>query len=200
MFKWYKRSSICYVYLDDIEQYSEYPALLTAEQLRRTKWVTRGWTLQELIAPDIVWFFNKNWSICGDRVKLTKPLFEVTNIDQNILQRDPGARVPLWLYSLSISKRMSWAANRKTTRPEDIAYCLLGIFDINIPLLYGEGSIKAFYRLQEEIMRYSTDQTLLAWSQQRKTQLLVQVFLKLHLLLFVMALELYLFHPTSHSR
>jgi hypothetical protein len=67
------------------------------------------------------------------------------------------------LEQASVAKRMSWASGRSTTREEDIAYCLLGIFNVNMPLLYGEGH-KAFVRLQEEIMKVSTDQSLFAWT------------------------------------
>ena len=163
MFAWYLTSDICYVYLDDIEISKGQSTSVSTQQLRNSTWITRGWTLQELIAPDRVQFFSSDWIECGTRSTLAQSLFEITNIDLDILQRMPRANEHEWLYSLSVSKRMSWAAARETTRPEDTAYCLLGIFNVNMTMLYGEGLTKAFHRLQEEIMKYSTDQTILAW-------------------------------------
>ncbi|TBU31088.1 HET-domain-containing protein [Dichomitus squalens] len=133
MFRWYSLAETCYAYLADVPSYSNDPA--GSRAFRQSKWHTRGWTLQELIAPDVV---------------------VVTNIPVNVL------RLQMELSSVSIAARMSWAAKRKTTRPEDEAYCLMGIFRINMPTLYGEGR-QAFQRLQEEIMRRSTDTTLFAW-------------------------------------
>lgn len=120
--------------------------------------------MQELIAPDIVQFFSKDWVRCGHRAELARTLYQATNIDEEILRRPPETLTPAWLSEFSIAKRMSWAAKRETTRPEDVAYCLLGLFDVSMGMFYGEGGPKAFHRLQEEIMRYSTDQTILAWS------------------------------------
>jgi hypothetical protein len=121
-----------------------------------SRWFTRGWTLQELIAPSNVSFFSSEWTYFGCKSSLSKPIQMVTKINEDIL-KDPKL-----LRNMSIANRMSWAASRETTREEDIAYCLMGIFDINMPLLYGEG-LKAFSRLQQEIMKESTDQSLLAW-------------------------------------
>ncbi|KAK3379674.1 hypothetical protein B0T24DRAFT_695603 [Lasiosphaeria ovina] len=111
----------------------------------------------ELIAPSRLNFFNRAWSKIGEKGDLTSLLESVTGIDESVLQGGP-------MDSISIGRRMSWASRRQTTRPEDIAYCLMGIFDVNMPMLYGEGGTKAFIRLQEEILRESDDQTILAWS------------------------------------
>jgi hypothetical protein len=138
--------------------------MVSIDELMMSQWFTRGWTLQHLIAPDVVRFFSADWVECGNRNDLALYLYEITNIDPEVLNRPPDADVRQWLYSHSISKRMSWAAARETEVPEDTAYCLFGLFNVNMPLIYGEGGSRAFHRLQEEIMKYSTDQTILAWS------------------------------------
>ena len=148
MFKWYQQADSCYAYLSDFE----YGGRLSA-----CRWFTRGWTLQELIAPSDVWFFDKSWMSVGSRNVLKNQLESITGVPREIL----GHHAPL--SSICVARRFSWAAKRTTTRIEDMAYCLLGIFDINIPLLYGEGP-KAFYRLQEEILKSTFDLSIFAWS------------------------------------
>lgn len=148
MFKWYRDSAICYVYLADC---------IALTELARSRWFARGWTLQELISPYKMLFFGKDWNSLGTKDGLCIDLERITTIPREILRRTQ------YLRETSVAKRMSWAADRETTRPEDIAYCLLGIFDVNIPLLYGEGGVKAFRRLQEAIMRSSTDHSILVW-------------------------------------
>ncbi|KAI0839112.1 HET-domain-containing protein [Hypoxylon sp. FL0890] len=153
MFRWYRRSTVCYAYLYDYDG-SE----LDAERLGECEWFFRGWTLQELIAPGIVDFYNKDWQRFGSKSDedVCAAISKITSIDTEFLL---GADVE----SASVAKRMSWASARKTSRTEDVAYCLLGIFDINMPLLYGEGR-KAFQRLQEEILKtYPADHSLYAW-------------------------------------
>ena len=125
-------------------------------RLHPSKWFTRGWTLQELIAPVCVIFFSNNWEAMGTRESLREELSTITGITTNVLME------PRQLSTVSIARRMSWAAQRHTTRREDIAYCLMGIFNVNMPLLYGEGD-KAFMRLREEIIKDSEDQSLFAW-------------------------------------
>jgi hypothetical protein len=164
MFEWYAQSSVCYVYLCDISLPKGSPHVLTTEDLSRSRWVSRGWTLQELIAPDHVRFFSDDWTECGNRRALATVIHQVTKINTEILERLPGSEELELLYSFNISTRMSWAAKRQTTRPEDRAYCLLGLFRVNMAMLYGEGGLRAFYRLQEEIMKRSTDQSILAWT------------------------------------
>lgn len=129
----------------------------TISSLVASRWFTRGWTLQELIAPGQVIFFGKNWKLTGGRIGgLLSHLSKRTGIDEAVLMRFK----PLSDYS--IAQRMSWAALRETSRKEDEAYCLLGIFGVNMPLLYGEEN-KAFERLQEEIIRSHTDHSIFAW-------------------------------------
>jgi hypothetical protein len=117
----------------------------------------RGWTLQELIAPATVVFYGRDWNVLGTKVTLQSLITDVTGVDREILLAEVD------LKAISVSRKMYWAARRKTTRVEDLAYCLMGIFDVNMPLLYGEGD-KAFIRLQEEIMKGSDDHTLFAWT------------------------------------
>jgi hypothetical protein len=130
--------------------------------IRKSRWFTRGWTLQELLAPSRinVDFFSADWRYLGQLPWLAELIAEVTGIHLSLLQ--PKHVSGTELYSYSVAQRMSWAASRTTTRPEDIAYCLLGIFGVNMPIIYGEGH-NAFFRLQQEILRTSQDQSLLAW-------------------------------------
>jgi hypothetical protein len=154
MFSWYQLSAVCYAFLADYVH--------TRDTLSDSRWFTRGWTLQELIAPSDVRFYDGEWVNFGDRGRLSRRIKKITGIDKRALCREENDDVYAILNSYSISARMSWASLRETTRTEDIAYCLLGIFNINMPLLYGEGS-NAFQRLQEEIVRRYNDQTLLIW-------------------------------------
>ncbi|OBS24588.1 hypothetical protein FPOA_05130 [Fusarium poae] len=151
MFSWYRNSAICYAYLADVQ-----PGDL--QSFSSPRWFTRGWTLQELLAPKALIFFAKDWSVFGTRDSLSEKIFEITKI-----KRD---RTGDNIHQVSVSERMSWVSHRETTRVEDIAYCMLGIFDINMPLLYGEGN-KAFIRLQEEIIRVSNDQSIFCWDWNR---------------------------------
>jgi hypothetical protein len=146
MYHWYKKASVCYVYLSDATR---------LDASAKSRWFSRGWTLQELIAPSRVEFFGSNWCYLGSKRKHLQLLSRITGIDFAVLN---GADPAL----CSISRRMSWASGRQTTRPEDMAYCLMGVFDVNMPLLYGEGD-KAFIRLQQEIMKDSDDHTLFTW-------------------------------------
>ena len=150
MYKWYNYAEVCFVYLAD------YPSP-SVRDFTHSKWFTRGWTLQELIAPKSVLFFDASWNQIGSRDTLQSDLTARTSIPADFLLKrcDVG-----WA---SVSCRMSWAAGRTVTVEEDIAYCLLGLFGTNMPLLYGEGAQRAFRRLQEEIMRYSDDHSLFAW-------------------------------------
>ena len=160
MYVWYERAGICYAYLADVDAIKD-TDIQSAEfrnRLASSRWFTRGWTLQELLAPGEMIFFAKDWSVIGRKLDLRGVLASITGIDEEILE-DPQK-----LHSASIAKRMSWAADRKTTRSEDLAYCLMGIFSVNMPMLYGEGEVKAYVRLQEEIMKQSDDQSLFAWT------------------------------------
>ncbi|EAQ83379.1 hypothetical protein CHGG_09783 [Chaetomium globosum CBS 148.51] len=119
---------------------------------RMSRWFERGWTLQELIAPGVVHFYDRYWNFIGCREKLLDVIVQVTKISPTYFATGD-------LSQFSAAQKLSWAARRNTTRPEYIVYCLLELFDINMPLLYGEGE-RAFQRLQEEILRQSEDDSL----------------------------------------
>lgn len=160
MYRWYGNAARCYVYLSDVTGYKHSTGFV-GTFVDKPVWFTRGWTLQELIAPSDIIFLSQTWSILGTKVSLRRDLASITGIDIKVLEK------PKSLFDASIAQRMCWASDRETTRDEDIAYCLMGIFDVNMPLLYGEGSRKAFVRLQEEIIRDSEDESLFAWQHPR---------------------------------
>jgi hypothetical protein len=148
MFRWYKNAEKCYVYLSDVSVAASDENSETYRRrkpvIRNSRWFTRGWTLQELIAPASVEFFSKEGERLGDKRSLMPTLHEITRIAVQALEGSPMA-------SFGVDERMSWAAGRKTKREEDEAYSLLGIFDVQMPLLYGEGRPSAFARLHKEI-------------------------------------------------
>jgi hypothetical protein len=148
MFAWYRDAAACFAYIGDCD---------SGADLAKGRWFTRGWTLQELLAPKEVIFFSASWTAMGTRTTLASTISTITKIQPDyLLDRD---HIP----TATVARRMSWASNRSTTREEDMAYCLLGIFGINMPLLYGEGH-RAFIRLQEEIIRHDNDHTIFCWS------------------------------------
>lgn len=153
MYRWYQNAEVCVAYLEDLS--GDIDARFE-ERFRGCRWFTRGWCLQELIAPKAMYFYCNNWTRFGSRKGLSNSIQLRTGISQELLRGNCE------LSDYSIAQRMSWAANRQTTRTEDRAYSLLGIFDVNMPLLYGEGT-KAFLRLQEEILKESEDQSIFAW-------------------------------------
>ncbi|PSR94498.1 heterokaryon incompatibility protein-domain-containing protein, partial [Coniella lustricola] len=156
MFTWYQKATACLVYLSDFPPHTpEFPDPL----LPHCRWFTRGWTLQELIGPTSLTFYDRDWNDHGSKRLRSFEISTITGIDVAVLEASS------LLKSIPVGRKMSWAAGRQTTREEDIAYCLLGIFDVNMSLIYGEGS-KAFARLQEEIMKKTNDMTLFAWTSQ----------------------------------
>lgn len=170
MYRWYQASAVCYAYLSDVgpelfDEDSDGQPVSSSELLTRWdmqgytsysgpgRWFKRGWTLQELIAPRIVRFYAKDWSLIGE--KSPKSLFwpillRESMVDESVLNGHSQVK------EVTVASRMRWASKRKTSRPEDMAYCLLGLFDVNMPLLYGEGGPQAFLRLQEEIIKGSS--------------------------------------------
>ncbi|KAK4188603.1 het domain-containing protein [Podospora australis] len=149
MYSWYQRAAICYAYLADVDFQ---PAKIN---VAHSRWFTRGWTLQELIAPAEVLFYSTDWQFLGRKTELAEMLSGITGIDTSILTGADHSFV-------SVARKMFWAAKRQTTRLEDMAYCLMGLFSVNMPLIYGEGS-KAFIRLQEEIIKINDDHSIFAW-------------------------------------
>ena len=163
MFKWYSRATKCYVYLDDMTL--RWPdgkqRVLSGEcplSFYQCRWFKRGWTLQELLAPKVVEFYDRDWYFIGTRSALAEELATYTSIPLEILITSGASR----LHNFSVAQRMSWASARETRRREDLAYCLLGIFDVKLPVLYGEGK-RAFLRLQHEIMNRTNDWSIFAW-------------------------------------
>jgi hypothetical protein len=155
MFRWYRNAEVCYAFLSDVP--SDEDPQEEGSAFRYSRWFTRGWTLQELIAPAHLTFLGSDWEDIGSKLSLQALVSKITKIDPRALTEGSG-----YLDGWSVAQRMSWASSRVTTRVEDMAYCLMGLFDINMPMLYGEGD-KAFIRLQEEIIRNAQDQSIFAW-------------------------------------
>ncbi|PIL27626.1 hypothetical protein GSI_10778 [Ganoderma sinense ZZ0214-1] len=154
MFVWYRDSAVCYAFLADVPRDEDLRA--PGSRFRYSRWFKRGWTLQELIAPRDVVFLSREWSVLGSKSSLSSLIEEITGIPHSILTH----KLPL--AKVSVAVRMSWASHRETSRTEDKAYSLMGIFDISIAPLYGEGE-RAFVRLQTEILRSLPDQSIFAW-------------------------------------
>lgn len=161
MFRWYQEADRCYVYLADVstsdcEQSSQSSQSSWEQDFRASRWFTRGWTLQELLAPASVQFFSQEGKLLGDKKSLERRIHDITGISVQALQGN-------CLSQFSVAQRLSWAGKRQTTRKEDAAYSLLGIFDINMPLIYGEGSKKAFDRLRRKIYKNSKGKFRTKW-------------------------------------
>ena len=183
MYSWYQNARECFVYLSDVTLSKEDERAILADgrddpdtdntkgwyrgcspglkqQFGNSSWFYRGWTLQELLAPKSVFFYDSSWQYFGKKNLLAQEILEITGIPLHYTIADG----PYYsVRSASVAQRMSWAAFRKTTRIEDSAYCLLGLFDVNMPLLYGEGK-KAFMRLQIEILKINDDESIFAWA------------------------------------
>jgi hypothetical protein len=154
MYMWYKDAEICYAYLSDVPS-DEDPNSL-GSWFAMSRWFTRGWTLQELLAPSRVVFYSTDWADIGTKGSLQKTISGVTGISVEALVGIGKENADFLLESVPVEVKMSWAAHRSTTRPEDMAYSLMGLFGVSMPLLYGEGG-KASIRLQREISRASDD-------------------------------------------
>ena len=146
MFRWYREAVKCYVYLSDVSVRSDDEnqiEQIRESEFRKSRWFTRGWTLQELLAPKSVEFFSREGVRLGDRNMLEREIHEITGIPIAALRGAP-------LSEFSVDEKMRWAEKRTTKRKEDKAYCLLGIFNLFMFLIYGEGE-NAFIRLKDEI-------------------------------------------------
>lgn len=158
MWVWYSQATHCIAYLRDVRSVTSSAGLDGVMfDFRRSEWFERGWTLQELLAPHCVVFVTREWEVIGHKspdnhscilasVNLNRTISEITGISQDVLwgfesQRD----------TIGKEMKMAWAANRRTTKAEDVAYCLLGIFGIHMALIYGEGEHNARKRLEQEI-------------------------------------------------
>lgn len=155
MWHWYFEAGECYAYLSDVTwEDGDYDASNLA--FRQSVWFTRGWTLQELLAPHDVIFFDSKWKSFGTKEALSDDISAVTGISVQHLFSP---------FSACVAAMMSWVSKRATTRVEDMAYCMLGLFGVNMPLLYGEGK-RAFMRLQLEIIKETDDESIFAWTSQ----------------------------------
>ncbi|KAI4204538.1 MAG: hypothetical protein LQ350_001088 [Teloschistes chrysophthalmus] len=151
MFRWYREAARCYVYLSDVKV-GESQNNDWRNDFMKSRWFTRGWTLQELLAPKSVEFFSSDGVRLGDKTSLEGEIHRITGIAVDALRGRS-------LSDFSVSERMAWATKRTTTRKEDEAYSLLGIFDVNMPLIYGERE-RALARLMEEIDRSLQDPSM----------------------------------------
>ncbi|THU97116.1 HET-domain-containing protein [Dendrothele bispora CBS 962.96] len=154
MYQYYEDAEVCYVYLFDVS-HREDPRNPNSA-FRVSRWFKRGWTLQELLAPSHLVFLDKDWADLGTRQSLRDAISAITLIPVEVFKGKD-------ITEFSIAQRMSWAAFRETTRPEDQAYSLMGLFGVNMPPIYGEGGPKAFVRLQQEIIKISDDRSIFAW-------------------------------------
>ena len=158
MFNWYRGAQVCYAFLVDVP--SDEDVRAKRSKFRSGRWFGRAWTLQELIAPRIVIFLSQDWRHLGTKDALAELIQEITYIDRQILTHEKA------LAGESVAERMRWAVRRSTTRVEDEAYSLLGIFGITMSTLYGEGA-HAFQRLQVEILQRIPNQSLFVWGDVR---------------------------------
>lgn len=187
MFRWYQNSGICYAHLDDVDvsrvldsqdclgsgqtdldtvagkNNTADPASFAHMALKafliKAKWFTRGWTLQELLAPPYLVFVDKGWRRLGTRESWAEEIKKASRIDARHLT----SFEPTDFTSCSIAMRLSWASGRETTIEEDETYSLLGLFGISLPLIYGEGRWRAFNRLQRELINVYNDDSIFAW-------------------------------------
>lgn len=159
MFRWYRDSFVCYVYLNDVTVHTGFRVCDRSGKQRGlaySEWFYRGWTLQELLAPKVLAFFDRDWRCIGSRSALASDIEQITGIGAEYLDGSKNMK------NACIAVKMSWMAGRKTTRIEDRAYSLLGIFDINLTPVYGERE-KSFLRLQRALLESCTDESLFAW-------------------------------------
>lgn len=154
MYAWYRDAAVCYAFLEDVPALSpHFPEF----EFRKARWFTRGWCLQELIAPQKVEFYAQDWTDIGTKWSLSDMITQITGVPNSLLLHGTDLR------DFSIAQKMSWASQRNTSKTEDMAYCLMGIFDVNMPLIYGEGN-KAFRRLLSEILKEHDDYSFLLWT------------------------------------
>ncbi|KAF2158819.1 hypothetical protein M409DRAFT_71448 [Zasmidium cellare ATCC 36951] len=159
MWNWYRRAAFCIVYLADVKHFEHRSDSLAA--LRQSEWFERGWTLQELLAPRTLFFYSNEWQQIGSSGE--SDLMDTIARASRIPSRYLGNRKKK-ITDVSVAQRMSWAAQRTTTRPEDLAYCLIGIFDVNTTTMYGEGFGKAFQRSQRMILDRCDDESIFAFT------------------------------------
>lgn len=146
---WHANSFIGYAYLSEVAS----EAVGWGREFQESRGFTRGWTLQELIAPRLLEFFANDWKTIGTKLERAKEIEGITGIPESILLREVSGQG-------NVAERLSWAAHRHVTREEDIAYSLMGLFNINMPMLYGEGGENAFRRLLQQVFLHFRDHTM----------------------------------------
>ncbi|CAN9166711.1 unnamed protein product [Alternaria alternata] len=161
MWKYYKESNICLAYLEDVVDPEA--GWGNDQPVGKSEWFTRGWTLQELIAPYSVEFYSSGWQPIGTKLERYRELADITGIDHDILRNNRP------ISDFSTAEKLSWAAHRAVTKEEDETYSLFGLFDLNLPLLYGEGRLKAFVRLQEAIYDTTSDHSIFLFLHSRSS-------------------------------
>ena len=167
MYQWYRCSKVCFAYLHDVADV--FPQKVN-NKTKWPRWLFRGWTLQELIAPAELVFFNQKWEGIGDRTSLAATLNNITRIPEILLQDNGPRPIQRELTdTFSVAQIMSWAADRETREPEDRAYSLAGLFGVFLEVKYGEGASDAFQRLQEVLIKEYEDQSIFSWSTLPKT-------------------------------
>lgn len=172
MFRWYKNSEFCIVYLQDVsvpDSQKALPGRPWESEFRASRWFTRGWTLQELLAPPVVQFFSREGNLLGNKVSLQQEIHEITTIPTAALHGGD-------LSQFDIPERFRWAQNRQTKKEEDMAYCLLGIFNVFININYAEGRGNAERRLRKEINEVSEETQLPLKPQSRSASLFLIIF------------------------
>ncbi|KAF9472078.1 hypothetical protein BDN70DRAFT_763404, partial [Pholiota conissans] len=157
MYAWYERASICIVHLSETQ---------TITQIPHDSWFTRGWTLQELIAPKILNFYSSDWRRLTQYGNNDKQNNVVLSFIKQATTMSSWEVTSTSKHHVPLSRKMQWAASREVTREEDRAYSLMGIFDVSISTAYGEGTYRAFLRLLEEILKKTPSGTmdLLNWA------------------------------------
>jgi hypothetical protein len=155
MFRWYQNATRCYVYLSDVSTAEQEASggssrFIWEPAFRASRWFGRGWTLQELLAPRAIKFFSKEGRPLGDKRTLEQQIHEITGIAIPALRGIP-------LREFDVDERLSWIKDRQTTRPEDKAYSLLGVFGIFMSMNYGEGEENAFKRLRRKVDKSTRD-------------------------------------------
>lgn len=182
MFQWYRKAKVCFVHLHDVTglswchtnnlEPSPSHYKIINSRLAKSDWFTRGWTLQELLAPKHVLFFSSDWDLIGSKSGDAWRVYEYGTPYMEVLATHISGitRIPLDVIlgnspvtASSVAEKMSWLSRRTTTRIEDMAYCAIGLFGIHLPLIYGEGE-RAFHRLQHEIIKVSGDESIFAWT------------------------------------
>lgn len=133
MYEWYSKAYICFAFLEDVGT--------DRKPFEESVWFERGWTLQELIAPSKVRFYDHQWAPIGEKHELVERLHSITEIPRGVLLDRSKVR------ACSVAQRMSWAAKRTTEKEEDRAYSLLGLFGVHMSTVYGIGG-NAFLSLQ----------------------------------------------------